>query len=192
VRWPGHIEAGSVLNGIVSHQDFLPTLLAAVGEPDINEKLLAGHVAGDKTFNVHIDGQNMLPYFTGEVAESPRSQFFYISDDGDVIAIRIGDYKAVLMEQRATRLMAWLEPFVKLRGPKIFNLRQDPFERADDSSNTYWDWVLDHMWVLYQMQAVVAAQIPNFVKYPPRQKPAAFNLDAVMRQLEEASNGAMH
>jgi arylsulfatase len=192
VRWPGHIEAGSVLNGIVSHQDFLPTLLAAVGEPDVSEKLLEGHTAGDKTFNVHIDGKNMLPYFTGEVAESPRDQFFYVSDDGDIIAIRIGDYKAVLMEQRATRLMAWIEPFVKLRGPKIFNLRQDPFERADDNSNTYWDWVLDHMWVLYKMQAVVAAQIPMFVKYPPRQKPAAFNLDAVMRQLEEASNGAMH
>lgn len=192
VRWPGHIAAGSTLNGIVSHQDFLPTLLAAAGDPEISEKLLSGHTAGDKTFTVHIDGQNMLPYFTGEVAESPREHFFYISDDGDVLAIRMGDYKTVLMEQRATRLMAWLEPFVKLRAPKVFNLRADPFERADDNSNTYWDWMLDHMWVLYKMQGLVAHQIPNFVKYPPRQKPAAFNLDAVMRQLEDASNGALH
>ncbi len=192
VRWPGNIPAGSVLNGIVSHQDFLPTLLAAAGEPEINEKLLEGHTAGDKTFTVHIDGKNMLPYFTGEVAESPRENFFYVSDDGDILAIRMGDYKAVLMEQRATRLQAWIEPFVKLRGPKLFNLRQDPFERADENSNTYWDWLLDHTWVLYKMQAVVAAQIPNFVKYPPRQKPASFNLDAVMKQLEEAGNGSQH
>jgi len=192
VRWPSHIPAGSVLNGIVSHQDFLPTLLAAVGEPDINEKLLAGHTAGDKTFKVHIDGKNMLPYFMGEVDQSPRDSFFYISDDGDIIAIRMGDFKAVLMEQRAKQLLAWAEPFVKLRVPKVFHLRQDPFERADENSNTYWDWLIDHAWVIYQMQAVVAAQIPGFVQYPPRQKPASFNLDAVMAQLENASNGAMH
>jgi arylsulfatase len=192
VRWPSHIPAGSVLNGIVSHQDFLPTLLAAVGEPDINEKLLTGHTAGDKTYKVHIDGKNMLPYFMGEVDQSPRDSFFYFSDDGDIIAIRMGDYKAVLMEQRAEQLLAWAEPFIKLRVPKVFHLRQDPFERADENSNTYWDWLIDHAWVIYQMQAVVAAQIPGFVQYPPRQKPASFNLDAVMAQLENASNGAMH
>lgn len=192
VRWPGQIPSGTVLNGIVSHQDFLPTLLAAAGEPEITEKLLEGHTAADKKFTVHIDGENMLPYFTGVVADSPREYFFYISDDGDILAIRMGDFKTVLMEQRATRLMAWAEPFVKLRVPKIFSLRQDPFERADENSNTYWDWVLDHAWVIYQMQATVAAQIPAFVQFPPRQKPAAFNLDAVMRQLEDATNGALH
>ena len=134
----------------------------------------------------------MLPYLTGKVTDSPREYFLYISDDGDILAIRMSDFKAVLMEQRATRPMAWAEPFVKLRVPKIFSLRQDPFERADENSNTYWDWVLDHTWVIYQMQATVAAQIPAFAQFPPRQKPAAFNLDAVMRQLEDSTNGALH
>jgi arylsulfatase A-like enzyme len=192
MRWPGRIPAGSVANGIVCHQDWLPSLLAAAGEPAIVEQLLTGHTAGDKTFTVHIDGHNMFPYLCGEVAESPRDHFFYISDDGDILAIRMDDYKVVLMEQRATRLMAWLEPFVSLRAPKIFNLRQDPFERADENSNTYWDWMIDHLWVIYKMQAVVAAQIANFVQYPPRQKAASFNLDAVLRQLEDAGGGANH
>jgi len=192
VRWPGKIKAGSVLNGIVSHQDWLPTLLAAAGDPDISRKLLDGYKAGDKTFKVHIDGFNMLPYLTGEVKESPRQNFVYISDDGDVLAIRLGDYKAVLGEQRATRMQCWAEPFVKLRMPKIFNLRRDPFERADDNSNTYWDWIFDHTFVIYQMQVVIAAMIPAFVKYPPRQKAASFNLDGVLRHLEESSGGGSH
>ena len=134
----------------------------------------------------------MLPYLTGEVEESPRKFFFYISDDGDILAIRYRDWKAVLMEQRATRLQCWAEPFVPLRVPKMFNLRRDPFERADENSNTYWDWVLDHAFLIYGMQALVAEQIEDFVKYPPRQKPASFNLDAVMRQLEEAQSSKGH
>jgi arylsulfatase len=192
LRWPGKIKAGSVLNGIVSHQDWLPTLLAAAGEPDISAKLLKGHKAGNKTFNVHIDGLNMLPYLTGEVKESPRKFFFYVSDDGDILAIRVGDWKMVLSEQRAKQLMCWAEPFVKLRLPKMFNLRRDPFERADENSNTYWDFVISHAYLLYGMQAVVAGEIENFVKYPPRQKAAAFNLDEVMRKLDEASGGGHH
>jgi arylsulfatase len=192
LRWPGKIKAGSVLNGIVSHQDWLPTLLAAAGEPEISAKLLKGHKVGDKTFNVHIDGLNMLPYLTGEVKESPRKSFFYVSDDGEILAIRVGDWKMVLAEQRATRLMCWAEPFVKLRMPKMFNLRRDPFERADENSNTYWDFVISHAYLLYGMQAVVAGEIENFIKYPPRQKAAAFNLDEVMRKLDDASGGANH
>jgi arylsulfatase A-like enzyme len=192
VRWPGKIEAGSVVNGIVSHQDWLPTLLAAAGDPEISKKLLNGHKAGDKSFKVHIDGLNMLPYLTSEVKESPRKFFFYFSDDGDILAIRMGDWKMVLAEQRATRMMCWAEPFVKLRLPKMFNLRRDPFERADENSNTYWDWIFDHAFLLYGMQAVVAQQIENFVKYPPRQKAAAFNLDEVMRRLDDAGGGAHH
>jgi arylsulfatase A-like enzyme len=192
VRWPGKIKAGTVLNDIVTHQDWLPTLLAVAGEPAIKEKLLDGHKASGKTFKVHIDGYNMLPYLSGEMKESPRNFFFYFSDDGDILAIRMGDYKVVLMEQRATRLMCWLEPFVKLRGPKLLHLRRDPFERADDNSNTYWDWYLDHAFIIVEMQELVAQQIENFVKYPPRQKPAAFNLDAVLRTLQEASGGANH
>jgi len=192
VRWPGKIKAGSVLNGIVSHQDWLPTLLAAAGDPNISQKLLDGYKAGDKTFKVHIDGLNMIPYLTGEVKESPRQNFVYISDDGDVIAIRMGDYKAVLAEQRATRMQCWAEPFVKLRMPKVFNLRCDPFERADDNSNTYWDWIFDHAFIIYEMQAVIASMVPGFVKYPPRQKAGSFNLDEVMRHLADAGGGGSH
>ncbi|TAV84729.1 arylsulfatase [Rhizobium leguminosarum] len=192
VRWPGTIKPGTVINGVVSHQDWLPTLLAAAGEPDISAKLLKGHKAGDKTFKVHIDGLNMLPYLSGEVTESPRQYFFYFSDDGDVLAIRMGDWKMVLAEQRAKRMECWSEPFVKLRLPKMFNLRRDPFERADENSNTYWDWIFDHAFLLYGMQALVAQQIDDFVKFPPRQKPAAFNLDEVMARLADASGGGNH
>ena len=181
-----------MLNDIASHQDWLPTFLAAAGEPDISEKLLKGHKVGDKTFKVHIDGYNLLPYLTGEAKESPRKFFFYISDDGDILAIRMGDWKMVLMEQRAKQLMCWFEPFVKLRAPKMFNLRRDPFERADENSNTYWDWVISHAYLLYGMQALVAQQIEAFVKFPPRQKPAAFNLDAVLRQIQEATSSGYH
>ncbi|MDX2231572.1 MAG: arylsulfatase [Leptolyngbyaceae cyanobacterium bins.349] len=191
-RWPSKIPAGSVLNGIVSHQDVLPTLLAAAGEPEIKEKLLNGHTIGDRTYQVHIDGFNMLPYFMGEVKESPRNSLFYFSDDGELIALRLGDWKMVLMEQRAKQLQCWFEPFVPLRVPKMFHLRRDPFERADENSNTYWDWVISHAYLVYLMQGQVAQQIENFVKFPPRQKPAAFNLDAVMRQLEDAASSRGH
>ncbi|MFL5280905.1 MAG: arylsulfatase [Rhodopila sp.] len=192
VRWPGKIKPGSVFNDVCSHQDWLPTLLAAAGEADISKKLLDGHVADEKTFKVHIDGYNLLPYLTGEAAESPRKSFFYISDDGDILAIRMGDWKMVLAEQRAKQLMCWFEPFVKLRAPKMFNLRRDPFERADESSNTYWDWVISHAYLLYGMQALVAQQIQAFMKFPPRQKPAAFNLDAVLAQVQDAAGGGHH
>ncbi len=190
LRWPGKIPAGSVVNGIVSHQDMLPTFLHAAGEPDIAAKLLAGATIGGKTYKVHLDGYNMMPYLTGEVKESPRNGFFYISDDGDILAIRYGDWKAVLMEQRAKTLACWFEPFVKLRAPKMFNLRRDPFERADENSNTYWDWVISHAYLIYGMQALVAEQIANFQAFPPRQAPASFNLDAVMRSLQEGHHGA--
>jgi arylsulfatase A-like enzyme len=192
IRWPGRIKPRSVFNGLTSHQDWLPTFLHAAGEPEINEKLLKGRKIGDKTYKVHIDGYNLLPYLTGESKESPRRFFFYISDDGDILAVRVGDWKLVLMEQRAKQLMCWFEPFVKLRAPKMFNLRRDPFERADESSNTYWDWVISHAYLLYEMQALVARQIEAFTKFPPRQKPASFNLDAVLAQIQDASGSAYH
>jgi arylsulfatase len=162
----------------------LPTLLAAAGDPDVSKKLLNGYKIGDKTYKVHIDGINMVPYLTGQVKESPRQAFFYISDDGDIMAVRAGDWKLVFAEQNSTTMRAWQQPFVKLRMPDIFNLRRDPFERAIFNSNTYLDWMVDHVPQLYLVQALVAAQIENFVKYPPRQKAASFNLDEVMRQLE--------
>jgi arylsulfatase len=181
-----------VLNGIVTHQDWVETLLAAAGVADIKEKLLAGYKAGDKTYKVHLDGYNMLPYLMGEVKESPRPFFFYISDDGDVLAIRHGDWKAVFMEQRAKTLACWAEPFVALRVPHFFHLRRDPFERALENSNTYYDWLISHAYILYGMQALVAGQIQDIVKYPPRQKAASFNLEAVMRQLDEAQSSKGH
>jgi arylsulfatase len=191
IRWPGVFEPG-VRNGIVCHQDWLPTLLAAVGEDDVSEKLEKGHTVAGKTFKVHIDGKNMLPYLKGEVDESPREYFFYVSDDGEILAIRMRDWKVVLMEQRSHQLQVWAEPFVPLRFPKLFHLRRDPFERADTDSNTYWDWVISHAYVSYAMQGLVAGQIETFRKFPPRQKPAAFNLDGVLDQLEQAGSGAHH
>ncbi len=184
IRWPGKIKAGSVLNGICSHQDMLSTLAAAAGDPDVNQKLLKGCKVGGKTFKVHIDGFNLLPYLTGEEKDSPRNFVVYFSDDGDLIAVRVGDYKFNLMEQRANTMDQWAEPFVKLRVPHIINLRRDPFERAIFNSNTYWDWLVDHIPQMYLMQAVVAGQVEDFKKFPPRQKPASFNLDAVMAQVE--------
>jgi len=192
VRWPGKIPAGKVLNGIVSHQDMLPTLLAAAGEPDVVEKMKKGYKAGNKTFKVHLDGNSMLDYFTGAAKESPRLGFFYINDDGELVSLRYGDWKIVFMEQRARQLMCWAEPFVKLRTPKLFNLRRDPFERADENSNTYWDWYLDHCFALYAAQVIVAKEIRAFKEFPPRQKPASFNLDRVMEDLQSASGGGAH
>src|SRR5882672_1918229 len=186
IRWPGKIEAGLVLNGICSHQDMLPTLLAAAGDPEVSQKLLTGYKVGDKTFKVHIDGVHLLPYLTGQVKKSPREAFFYVSDDGGVMAIRHGDYKLVFEEQRATSTAVWSDPMVKLRLPLIFSLRRDPFERANINSNVYWDWMINHVPLLYGAQALVAAQIENYVKYPPRQKAASFNLDSVMAQLGPA------
>jgi arylsulfatase A-like enzyme len=183
IRWPGKIKPGTVLNGVVSHQDMLPTLLAIAGDPDVTQKCLNGYKVGNKTFKVHIDGFNMLPYITGQVKESPRKDFFYMSDDGEVMAVRVGDWKLVVGEQRAESTRVWAEPLDKLRLPLIFHLRRDPFERAQHNSNVYYDWVISHAFMLYEMQAVGAAQIDDFAKFPPRQKPASFNLDAVMRQL---------
>jgi arylsulfatase A-like enzyme len=185
IRWPGKIKAGTVFNGIVSHIDLLPTLLAAAGDPDVTKKLLDGYKVGDRTYKVHLDGFNMIPYLTGEVKESPRPAIFYFSDDGDLMAVRVGDWKLCFMVQRAYQMHVWAEPMTKLRLPYIFNVRRDPFERADFNSNTYLDWMVDHVPQLYMAQALVAQQIENFIKYPPRQKPASFNLDQVMAQVSK-------
>ncbi len=192
VRWPGKFEAGKVMNGIVTHQEWLPTLLAAAGEPDIVNKLRRGHDAGDKKFKVHIDGYNLLPYLTGETDESPREFFFYTNDDGKIVAIRYGDWKAVFAEQRAKTLQLWAEPFVELRLPKIFNLRRDPFERADLNANGYWNWMVEHVFVIYPMQALAAEQLQSFLEFPPRQEPGAFNLDGVLAKMQVATDGGLH
>jgi arylsulfatase A-like enzyme len=192
VRWPGNFEAGKTLTGIMSHQEWLPTLVSAAGEPGIVEKLKNGYDADGKHFKVHVDGYDALPYLRGETDESPREWFFYTSDDGLITAIRYGDWKAVFYEQRAKGMQLWAEPFVALRMPKIFNLRRDPFERADENANIYWDWMLDHIFVMYPMQALAAEQIQSFAEFPPRQKPAAFNLDSVLEQMDDAGGGGLH
>ena len=184
LRWPGHIDPGTVANEIVSHLDMLPTLLAAAGEPTIGEKLRKGHQAGDKTFAVHLDGYNQLPYLTGEVEHSPRLEFFYFSDDGDLTAIRYDNWKIVFMEQRTQgTLQIWAEPFVALRVPKLFNLRTDPYERADITSNSYYEWLLDRVFLLLPAQTKVAEYLASFRDFPPRQKAASFTIDQVMEKL---------
>ncbi len=185
VRWPARIAAGQVLNGIITHNDWFPTLLAAAGVPDIADQLKAGVELSGTTYKVHLDGHNQLPYLTGEVDESPRQYFFYVSDDGDLTAVRFDNWKLVFLEQRvAGTLQVWAEPFVPLRVPKIFNLRTDPFERADITSNTYYDWILDHAWVCVPMQAFVLQMMQTLVEFPPRQKPASFSLEQVLEKLQ--------
>lgn len=187
VRWPGKIKAGSVSNSITSHLDWLPTLLAAAGEPDIKEKLLKGYKVGKKTFKIHLDGYNFLPYFLDKEKKSPRNEFFYFSDDGDLTSLRFDNWKFVFAEQRATgTLQIWAEPLTRLRVPKIFNLRMDPYERADLTSNTYYDYVLDHAFLLIPAQEYVAKFIATFKDYPPRQKPASFSIDQVLETMQKS------
>jgi len=192
VRWPGKLEAGKILNGIVSHQDWLPTLLSIAGVPDIVPRLLKGHSVDGKTFKVHIDGFDLSGYLKGETPASPRDHIFYFNDDGQLMALRYDDWKLVFLEQRAKTLALWAEPFVPLRVPKMFHLRRDPFERADENSNTYWDWVLEHAFLAVPAQAYVAEQARSMVEFPPRQRPASFNLDEVMRKLQEVTGSGLH
>lgn len=187
IRWPGKIKAGSISNEIVSGLDWLPTLVAAAGGGDIKEKLLDGLTVGGKKFNVHLDGYNILPYLTGEAEASPRESFFYFNDDGQLVGMRFRNWKLVFLEQRATgTLRVWAEPFTSLRLPKIFDLRADPYEQADITSNTYYDWLLDHAFLLVPAQEYVGKFLATFAEYPPRQKPASFNLDEVMETLQKS------
>src|SRR5499427_8798795 len=186
VRWPGKIQPGTVSNEIVSHMDWLPTFLAMAGEPDIKGKLLKGHQAGSKNFKVHLDGYNLLPYLTGQEAKSPRVEFFYFSDDGDLVALRYDNWKAVFAQQRAQgTMLVWGEQFVHTRIPWLYNLRTDPYERATITSNTYWDWYFDHVYLLVPMQAYVGQFLATFKEFPPRQKAASFTIDQVMESLTE-------
>jgi arylsulfatase len=186
IRWPGKIKAGQVSNEMCSHTDMLPTLVAAAGEPDIVEKLKAGHQAGRKHFKVHIDGYNLLPMLTGEQAESPRKAFLYWSDDGDLVALRYQQWKLHFMEQRAHGMGVWREPFVSLRAPKIFNLRSDPFERGDSDALMFYDkWMMDRAFLLVPAQAAVAGFLKTFETFPPRQRPASFSIDQAVEKARE-------
>ena len=187
IRWPGHIQAGQVSNEIVSALDWCPTLLAAAGDTDITAELLKGYQAGAKTFKVHQDGYNQLPYLTGQVPKSPRREFIYFNDDGDLVAMRYENWKIVFMEQRVEgTLRVWAEPFTVLRMPKIFDLRADPYERADITSNTYYDWMISNGSPAgFGAQLLVGKYLESYKEFPPSQRPASFTIDQAMEKLKQ-------
>lgn len=190
IRWPGVVKPGIINNAVFCHQDMLPTLLAAAGEPDIVEKLKQGHQIGDRTYHVHIDGHNMMPFLAGETAENPRKGFIYWSDDGDLLALRVGDHKIHFMVQRAEGFDVWAEPFVPLRAPQLFHLRSDPFERADIAAKMFYlKWSMDHLWVFVPAQVIVGKFIETLEEFPPRQKPSSFNVQEIVAKLRQGARG---
>ncbi len=190
IRWPGKVEAGSLSNDIVQHHDWLPTFLAAAGAPDVVDKLKKGYKAIGRTYKNHIDGFNLLPYLEGE-EKCPRNFFFYISDDGDIIAMRYDNWKLVFLEQRCKGTMqVWAEPFTRLRMPKLFNLRTDPYEFADITSNTYYDWFMHNAYFIYAAQTGAAMFVDTFKEFPPIQRPGSFTIDDAIEKMRDAGAGA--
>jgi len=193
VRWPGHIKPGSVATGMFSGLDWFPTLLAAAGDTDIKDRVLKGATVAGKQYKNHLDGYNQLDYLTGKTDESARKEFYYFNDDGQMVATRYENWKVVFAEQRATgTLRIWAEPFTNLRVPKLFDLRADPYERADVTSNTYYDWVMDHLFLFVPAQAMAAQFFGTFKDYPPAQRAASFSIDQIQEQVErqfEAAGG---
>ena len=186
IRWPGVIEPGQISNEIISQLDWLPTFLAAAGEPNVKEELLVGKQVGDRTFKVHLDGYNFLPYLQGETDVGPRREFFYFNDDGNLVGLRYNNWKVVFAEQRAHGLDVWQDPFTQLRLPKIFNLRSDPFERADHEAIGYGAWRFDRLFLLVPAQAYVGKFLGTFQEFPPRQKPSSFSIDQVLEGMQKA------
>jgi arylsulfatase A-like enzyme len=182
IRWPGVIRPGTVYNEMFSHYDLIPTFCAAGGEPDVVAKCLKGHQAGNKTFKVHLDGYNLMPFFKGELKESPRREFIYWNDDGQLVAIRYNEWKSVFLAQNNQGIGVWQGQFTNLRLPKLFNLRADPFERGDESIE-YNKWMAERAFVQVPMQALAANWLASFQEFPVRQKPASFNLDEVMAKM---------
>jgi arylsulfatase len=190
VRWPGKIPEGTWSNEIVHHMDWLPTFMAAAGNDNIKDELKGGGVkAIGRDYRVHLDGYNILPMLTGETDKSGRHEIFYFSDDGDLTALRYDDWKLIFMEQRVEgTLQAWQEPFIPLRVPFIFHLRRDPYERATETSNSYYDWMIDRVYLLVPAQTYVGQFLQTFQEFPPRQKAASFSLDQVMDKLSPTSH----
>ena len=184
VRWPGKWPAGSTLNGIVSHEDWLPTFAAAAGAPDIKEKLLQGVTLNGRPYKNHVDGYNMLDYLGGTAKTSPRNEFWYVNDDGQIVAVRWQDWKVVFQENRGEAFGVWREPFTELRVPLLFNLRRDPFEKAQHNSNTYNDWFLDRPFVIVPIQALAGRFLQTMKEFPPSQTPGSFNLSSIQKQIE--------
>ena len=189
VRWPGKIKPGTVSNEIISQLDWAPTLLAAAGNTDVKEKLLKGYSANGRTYKNHLDGYNFLPYLTGKEAKGPRKEFFYFSDDGDLLALRYNNWKVHFMvqDQKGT-LELWQREFRGLRIPYLFNLRTDPYEFAHTTSNTYWDWWFDHAWILYPMGDVVGPFLKSFDEFPPIQKPGSFTVGQAFKAMKAVPN----
>ena len=189
VRWPGKLPANKTLNGIVSHEDWLPTFAAIAGNENIVEQLRKGVRLNGRTYKNYIDGVNLLDYLTGATAESPRQQFIYTDDGGHIVAIRVGDWKAVYAENRADRLQIWKEPFVQLRAPDLYNLRRDPFEKAKIGANTYEDWYIDRAFALGPMQVVASRFLMTLKDYPPSQAPGDWSLESLERQIKSMTKG---
>jgi arylsulfatase len=188
VKWPGHFPENVTLNGIVSHEDWLPTFAAIAGDTTVKERLLKGTTINGRTYKNHIDGYNQLDYLTGKVKESPREGFIYVNDGGSIAALRYGDWKATFLENRAKQLQIWLEPFVELRAPLLTNLRRDPFEKAYEGSNTYYDWYIDRAYILIAIQSYAFNFLSTFKDYPPSQTAGDWSLSKVEKQIEEMAS----
>ena len=184
VRWPGHFQAGVTLNGIVSHEDWLVTFAAIAGDNDVKDRLLKGTTINGRKYRNHVDGYNLVDYLEGKTSESPRKEFWYVNDDAQIVAARYMDWKVVFLENRGEAFGVWREPFTELRVPLLFNLRRDPFEKAQHNSNTYNDWFLDHPYVVVPIQGMAAQFLQTMKDYPPSQTPGSFNLNGIMKQLE--------
>jgi len=189
VRWPDHFPAGTTLNGIAAHEDWLPTFAAAAGAPNIKDQLLKGVALNGRSYKNHLDGYNLLDYLSGKTKESPRKEFIYVNDIGEIVAARYQDWKIVFMENRAETIALWREPFVELRAPLIFNLRRDPFERAQHNSNTYNDWWIDRIYVIVPITEMVGKFLMTFKDYPPSQTAGSFNLTKMQKQIEGMTHG---
>jgi arylsulfatase len=188
VKWPGHVKPGSVSNDIISLLDWVPTLMAATGQADITDELLKGYAAGGKSYKVHLDGYNQLPMLESQ-GPGARKEFFYFTDDGSLSALRYNNWKLLFSVQRAHGFDVWQEPYVTLRVPMLFNLRMDPFERAEESED-YARWRVDNLWVMVPAQAIVGQFLQTFKAYPPRAKPGNFNLDQVLQKMREGNGGS--
>ena len=186
IRWPGVIKPGTVFNDIFAHEDMLPTLLAAAGDPDVKGKLLKGMKVGGKTFKVHLDGYDITDALAGK-SPSPRHEFIYFVDDGSLVGLRYDQWKIVFAEQREHGLNVWQEPFVALRLPKLFNLRSDPFETADEEGMDYERWRVEHLFVMVPAQEYVGKFLATFREFPPSQKPGSFSIDQVMESLQTST-----
>jgi len=184
VRWPGHFPAGTTLNGIVAHEDWLPTFAAAAGAPDIKEQLREGVKLNGRKYRNYIDGYNLLDYLNGKTDKSPRSEFWYVNDDGQVVAARYDTWKVVFLENRGQAFGVWREPFVELRVPLLFNLHRDPFEKSQHNANIYEDWFLDHAFVIVPIQGMATKFLQTMKEYPPSQSPGSFNLAKIEEQLK--------